>query len=50
MNLFKQLTLVAILFGAGLAFYVFGWPLVVAADGHQPATKCPHRQSGRWLL
>ncbi|MDA0261298.1 MAG: efflux RND transporter periplasmic adaptor subunit, partial [Proteobacteria bacterium] len=28
--------MVAILLGAGAAFYVFGWPLVVPADGHQP--------------
>ena len=39
MSLFKQLAMVALLLGAGAAFYAFGWPLVVSADSPQPAAK-----------
>ena len=37
MSLYKQLTLVAILCGLGIAAYHFAWPLVAPADGRQAA-------------
>ena len=37
MSLIKQLVLVAILCGLGIAAYRYGWPLVAPADGRQAA-------------
>ena len=37
MGLFKQLVLVAVLCGLGVAAYQYGWPLLAPADEHQAA-------------
>ncbi|MDE2905497.1 MAG: hypothetical protein OXQ28_05370, partial [Acidobacteriota bacterium] len=38
MSLIKQLALVAVLCGLGIAAYRYGWPLVAPGDGRQAAS------------